>query len=108
VPSVEVDVEVMRLARMAVEAGIGGLVCSGNEAGRVRAALGGLGALKLVVPGVRFSDSEAQDQARVVSPRQAVRAGADFVVIGRPVTNATDPAAAMRRLQSELEVALNE
>ncbi|MGQ0643582.1 MAG: orotidine-5'-phosphate decarboxylase [Gemmatimonadaceae bacterium] len=98
---VEMEREVLRLARVASDGGLGGLVCSGHEAGPVRNAVGN--ELKLVVPGVRFADaSAADDQTRVVTPAKAARAGADFVVIGRPITTAADPAAAFARLKSEL------
>lgn len=99
--------EVVRLARLAAAAGVRGLVCSGQEAARVRQDVGGA-QLALVVPGIRFADDAAHDQARVVTPREAVRAGADFVVVGRAVTAAPDPAAAMARLVAELKSALNE
>lgn len=103
---VGVEDEVVRLARLAAEAGVRGLVCSGQEAARVRQELGSR--LSLVVPGIRFSDDAVDDQARVVTPAAAVRAGADFVVVGRAVTGAPDPAAAMTRLVAELKSALNE
>ena len=96
----------VRLARLAAEAGVGGIVCSGQEAARVRQELGSR--LSLVVPGIRFADDAVDDQARVVTPAAAVRAGADFVVVGRAVTGAPDPAAAMTRLVAELKSALNE
>jgi orotidine-5'-phosphate decarboxylase len=102
---VSVEDEVVRLARLAAEAGVGGLVCSGREAARVRQELGTR--VSLVVPGIRFADDAADDQARVVTPGVAVQAGADFVVVGRPVTAAADPAAAMARLNAELKSALN-
>jgi orotidine-5'-phosphate decarboxylase len=103
---VSVEDEVVRLARIAAAAGVGGLVCSGREGARVRQELGT--GLSLVVPGIRFADDGADDQARVVTPGGAVRAGADFVVVGRAVTAASDPAAAMARLVAELKSALNE
>ena len=102
----DLEHEVLRLARSAVDAGIRGLVCSGNEAARVRAELGD--AMRLVVPGIRFADGGAQDQSRVVTPAAAARAGADYVVIGRSVTAAQDPVAAMLRVNAELQSALNE
>ncbi len=102
----DVEQEVLRLARTAADAGIRGLVCSGSEAVRVRSELGG--AMKLVVPGIRFADGSTQDQARVVTPAAAARAGADYVVIGRAVTAAEDPVAAMLRIKTELQSALNE
>lgn len=104
--TVDVEGEVVRLARMAADVGVGGLVCSGREAARVRREVGP--GLKLVVPGIRFADGSAHDQARVMTPAAAAKAGADYLVIGRAVTGAADPIAAMRRLKSELDSALNE
>ena len=83
---------VVRLAKLAVEAGAGGLVCSPHEVAAVRAAVGP-GPL-LVVPGVRPTGSALGDQARVATPEVAVRAGADVIVLGRPLRDAPDPAAA--------------
>jgi orotidine-5'-phosphate decarboxylase len=103
---VDVEEEVLRLARLAVDAGVGGFVCSGHEAAAVRKELGRH--LALVVPGIRFAQGASHDQARVVTPADAARAGADYVVIGRAVTAAADPVDAMRRLNAELKSALNE
>ncbi len=103
---VDVQDEVLRLARLAVDAGVGGFVCSGHEAAAVRKELGRQ--LLLVVPGIRFSEGASHDQARVVTPADAVRAGADYVVVGRAVTAAADPVEAMQRLSAELNSALKE
>jgi orotidine-5'-phosphate decarboxylase len=84
--------QVLRLARLAVAAGADGLVCSPREVAPLRAALGEGPAL--VVPGVRPAGSAADDQARTATPEEMAAAGADFVVVGRPITKATDPAAA--------------
>jgi orotidine-5'-phosphate decarboxylase len=84
--------QVLRLARLAVAAGADGLVCSPREVAPIRDALGG--APVLVVPGVRPAGSAADDQARTATPEEIAEAGADFVVVGRPVTRAADPAAA--------------
>jgi len=91
---------VVRLARLAVEAGAGGLVCSPQEVAAVRAAVGP-GPL-LVVPGVRPAGSARGDQARVATPADAVRAGADLIVVGRPLRDAPDPVAAARAIAAEL------
>jgi orotidine-5'-phosphate decarboxylase len=85
---------VLRLADLAVSSGIGGIVCSANEAAAVRARLGK--DVVLVTPGVRMPGGEAGDQKRVVTPSEAVARGADYIVVGRPVTRAKDPAAAAR------------
>lgn len=84
--------QVLRLARLAVAAGADGLVCSPREVAPLRAALGDGPAL--VVPGVRPAGSAADDQARTATPEEMAAAGADFVVVGRPITKAADPAAA--------------
>jgi len=92
--------QVVRLARLAMAAGADGLVCSPHEVAPIRAALGQ--APLLVVPGVRPAGSALGDQARVATPRDAVAAGADWIVLGRPLTQAADPAAAARAIAAEL------
>ena len=94
------EAAVVRLARLAVGAGAGGLVCSPHEVAAVRAAVGP-GPL-LVVPGVRPPGAEKGDQARVATPAEAVKAGADVVVIGRPLRLAPDPAQAARDIAATL------
>jgi len=84
--------QVLRLARLALGAGIEGLVCSPHEIAPLRDMFGE--APVLVVPGVRPEASEAGDQKRVMTPRDASLAGADWIVVGRPITGAPDPAAA--------------
>ncbi|HEX9399294.1 MAG TPA: orotidine-5'-phosphate decarboxylase [Anaeromyxobacter sp.] len=91
---------VVRLARLAVGAGAGGLVCSPHEVRAVRAAVG-TGPL-LVVPGVRPPGAEKGDQARVATPSEAVAAGADIIVVGRPLRDAADPVAAARQIAATL------
>jgi orotidine-5'-phosphate decarboxylase len=92
--------EVRRLASTAADACAYGVVCSGLEAGMVREAFGGR--LATLVPGVRLAGGAAQDQARVVTPRAAARAGARYIVIGRPVTASSDPRAAMAEVLTDL------
>ncbi|MBA4071589.1 MAG: orotidine-5'-phosphate decarboxylase [Gemmatimonas sp.] len=92
--------EVLRLARAADAAGAHGIVCAGSEVAEVRAAHGGR--LRTLVPGIRLGGTPAHDQARVMTPREAAAAGASYVVIGRTVTAAEDPPAAMRRVLAEL------
>jgi orotidine-5'-phosphate decarboxylase len=94
------EAAVVRLARLAVGAGAGGLVCSPQEVEAVRAAVGA-GPL-LVVPGVRPAGAARGDQARVATPAAAVRAGADVIVVGRPLREGNDPAAAARRIAAEI------
>jgi orotidine-5'-phosphate decarboxylase len=83
---------VLRLARLAVDAGARALVCSAQEVAAVRAAVGP--DVILITPGVRPVGAATQDQARVATPEQAIAAGADLLVLGRPITGAPDPAAA--------------
>ena len=90
----------MRLARLALGAGADGLVCSPHEVTMLRDALGA--APVLVVPGVRPAGVEIGDQKRVMTPRQAAAAGADWIVVGRPITRAADPAAAAAAIAAEL------
>lgn len=91
---------VVRLARLAVDAGAHGLVCSPLEVAAVRAALGARPLL--VVPGVRPAGTARGDQARVATPQEAIRAGADVLVLGRPLRDAPDPAAAARAIARDL------
>ncbi len=92
--------QVLRLARLALSAGAHGLVCSPHEVAMLRDALGAVPVL--VVPGIRPGGSPAGDQARTMAPRAAVDAGADWIVVGRPVTTAVDPAAAAAAIASEI------
>ena len=97
--------QVLRLGRLATEAGLRGLVCSPLEIAPLRAALPGKNAL--VTPGIRPRDAKADDQTRVMTPAEAARAGASYIVVGRPVFQAPDPAAAARSILTELETAGN-
>ncbi|MDX2221982.1 MAG: orotidine-5'-phosphate decarboxylase [Rhodospirillaceae bacterium] len=92
--------QVRRLAELARRAGLDGVVCSPHEAAVLRADLGP--AFKLVTPGVRPAWAAANDQKRIMTPAEAVASGADYVVIGRPITHADDRAAAARRIAGEL------
>jgi len=97
--SVDVGDEVLRLAELAAEAGAHGIVCSGREARAVHERFGK--DLRVLVPGVRAAGGAAQDQARVVTPRDAAQAGASYVVVGRMVTAAPDRSAAMAAVRAE-------
>lgn len=94
-----VEEQVVRLGRMAVEAGADGLVCSPKEIGPLRNALGA--SPILVVPGIRPAGSAMGDQKRVMTPREAVEAGASYIVVGRAITGAGDPAAAAASIAAE-------
>jgi orotidine-5'-phosphate decarboxylase len=87
-------------ARQAREVGLDGLVCSGEEAASVRAVAGS--ALRLVTPGIRPMGSEAGDQKRIMTPARAIAAGADYLVVGRPVVEAKDPKAAAEAIIAEI------
>lgn len=97
---VSVEAEVERLAGLAAEAGVHGIVCSGEEAARVRERYGDR--LAPLVPGIRFADGAVHDQVRVVTPSGAVGAGARYLVLGRAVTAAGDPRGAMERVRREM------
>jgi orotidine-5'-phosphate decarboxylase len=92
--------EALRLARLSQSSGLDGVVCSAAEAHVLRDALGA--DFKLVTPGIRPAGSASDDQARIVTPAQAVANGADYLVIGRPVTAAPDPLAALAAIDASL------
>ena len=91
---------VRRLAALAVGAGAGALVCSPREVAAVRGEVGP--GILLITPGVRPAGAERHDQARVATPEEALRAGADLLVIGRPITGAPDPGAAASAIAAPL------
>ena len=92
--------QVLRLARLAMAAGADGLVCSAHEAAMLRDSLGA--GPVLVVPGIRPAGSGVGDQARTMTPSEAAQAGADWIVVGRPITASPDPAAAAAAIAQEL------
>ena len=95
-----VQPEVVRLARLARESGVGGVVASVWEAASIKEDLGS--DLVVVTPGIRLAGDGAHDQARVSTPAEAVAAGVDYLVIGRSVTRAPNPAEALRRVHQEM------
>ena len=95
--------QVRRLAELAKLSGLDGVVCSPLEAEMLRRDLGP--DFKLVTPGVRPNWADANDQKRIMTPLEAVQAGASYLVIGRPITGAQDPAAAAARIALELKPA---
>jgi orotidine-5'-phosphate decarboxylase len=89
---------VLGLARLAAESGLDGVVCSAHEVGALRPLQPEGRSWTLVTPGIRPAGSPTHDQRRVMTPAQALRAGADYLVIGRPITEAPDPAAALEQV----------
>lgn len=100
--SIDVRELVVRRARSAAKAGCSGVVCSGKEAAAVRRACPHL---TVVTPGIRLPHAEknADDQRRVTTPARAVAAGADYLVIGRPIRDAPDPLTAVRKITRQVE-----
>jgi len=96
----DVGIEVERLARTSVAAGLRGVVASGQEITLLRGALGP--EPWIVVPGIRPAGDALGDQARTVTPAEAVRGGATHLVVGRPITGARDPVGAFQRVREEL------
>jgi orotidine-5'-phosphate decarboxylase len=90
-----------RLARLTRECGLDGVVCSAQEAPRIRDAVGS--DFVLVTPGIRLANAAADDQARVVTPIEAVRNGSHYLVIGRPITQSPDPAATLDAIRQQLQ-----
>ncbi|MDD6058617.1 MAG: orotidine-5'-phosphate decarboxylase, partial [Clostridiales bacterium] len=90
-----IDETVMHYAENAREAGLDGVVCSPLEAGKVHKRCGE--DFLTITPGVRFADGEMGDQKRVTTPAKARELGSDYIVVGRPITEAEDPVAAYRR-----------
>jgi orotidine-5'-phosphate decarboxylase len=93
---------VQERARLAQDAGFDGIVASGKEAAALRERLRNF---LIVTPGIRLEGAEVHDQTRVVTPRSAVAAGADYLVIGRPITRAPDPRAAAQAIAEEIAAA---
>jgi orotidine-5'-phosphate decarboxylase len=96
--------QVVLLAKMGLEAGIDGFVCSPQEVAALRALAGPGGVL--VTPGIRPAGADKGDQQRIATPAQAMRQGADYLVVGRPITQAVDPARAAEAILKEIAGAL--
>lgn len=92
--------QVLHLARLAQASGLDGVVCSAQEAPMLRAALGN--DFLLVTPGIRPTGADVGDQSRIMTPARAIEAGADYLVIGRPITQADHPVAALQTIQQEI------
>ncbi|MGA2347033.1 MAG: orotidine 5'-phosphate decarboxylase / HUMPS family protein, partial [Candidatus Sulfotelmatobacter sp.] len=95
-----VEDSVVRLATIALANGCQGVVASAREAARLRAELGD--AFTIVTPGVRPAGSAVGDQVRVVTPAEAIASGASYIVVGRPITEAADPAAEARAILGQI------
>lgn len=98
--NVNIKKEVLDLARAAKESGLDGVVASAQEAGAIREELGK--DFLIVTPGVRPAKADVQDQKRVATPQEAVKNGASFIVVGRPITESKDPAGAVREILREI------
>jgi orotidine-5'-phosphate decarboxylase len=96
---IEPQEQVLRLAALAEKAGMDGLVCSALEAQALKSAHP---SLQLVTPGIRPAGSAQDDQRRILTPRQALDAGSDYLVIGRPISQAADPAKALAAVVAEI------
>lgn len=99
---VEPAVQVSRLAKLANEAGMDGVVCSAQEATMLRREIGS--DFLLVTPGIRPTGSDVGDQSRILTPARAIEAGADYLVVGRPITQADDPVTALQRINAEISI----
>lgn len=95
---------VVQAALTARDAGLDGVTASARDCARIKAACGT--EFRVLTPGIRPSGAAAGDQVRVATPRQAVRAGADYLVVGRPITAAPDPVEAARKVQAEMDRAV--
>lgn len=104
--SVNTKEQAIALAKMAKDAGLAGVVCSGQEASDIRAAVGD--DFLLVTPGIRLPSSDVGDQKRVATPGNAIKAGADYLVIGRDITTAENPVEAIGNIASQIQTALDE
>jgi orotidine-5'-phosphate decarboxylase len=94
--------QVLRLSRLAASSGMDGVVASPHEVNQVRAAIVSRDFM-IVTPGVRPAETAFNDQKRVMTPAQAIAAGADYIVVGRPITNAADPVEATKRIVAGME-----
>ncbi len=95
-----VDENVSRLAHLTHQCGLNGVVCSALEAKSLRSLTNTH--FKLVTPGIRFGDSTTEDQKRIATPRFAIEQGADYLVVGRPITQAANPMAVIERIEEEI------
>jgi orotidine-5'-phosphate decarboxylase len=92
--------QVLNLAKLTQQSGLDGVVCSAREATHLKQQLGQ--DFKLITPGIRLTDSASDDQRRIVSPAQAIEQGSDYLVIGRPITQAENPMHMLQKINSSL------
>jgi orotidine-5'-phosphate decarboxylase len=97
----DMDAAVLRYASLVSEAGLDGVVCSAEEAPKLKARFGK--SFQLVTPGIRIANDAKGDQSRVVTPADAIKLGADYLVIGRSITQSKDPVATLRKINNELQ-----
>jgi orotidine-5'-phosphate decarboxylase len=97
--------QVVRLAQLTHSSGLDGVVCSAQEVAAIRAAV--KGNFALVTPGIRPATAEQGDQRRIMTPADAISAGSDYLVIGRPITQAADPASVAAAVEKEVRMALS-
>lgn len=97
--------QVVRLAKLTLSSGLDGVVCSAQEVAAIRAAIEQ--PFALVTPGIRPADAEQGDQRRIMTPGEAIRTGSDYLVIGRPITQASSPKDVAERIQQEVTAALS-
>lgn len=102
--AVSPESQVLRLAALAESSGLDGVVCSPRESAAIRARAGA--GFRLVTPGVRPATASLDDQKRVMTPGDAIRAGSDYLVVGRPITAAADPLASLAAINAEVQAAL--
>ncbi|MBB1420901.1 orotidine-5'-phosphate decarboxylase [Pseudoalteromonas sp. SG43-7] len=93
--------QVIYLAKLAKESGLDGVVCSAQEAKQLKSLLGN--DFKLVTPGIRPAGSDAGDQKRIMTPKQAIEDGSDYLVVGRPITQAADPVATLKEINDSIK-----
>lgn len=93
--------QVIYLAKLAKESGLDGVVCSAQEAKKLKAELGEN--FKLVTPGIRPAGSDAGNQKRIMTPKQAIEDGSDYLVVGRPITQAADPVAVLKEINDSIK-----
>lgn len=99
------DENVVRLARLAEQSGMNGVVCSPLEVERLKQSCGE--GFQFITPGIRPAGSQTNDQKRITTPVDALRSGADYLVIGRPITAASDPLVALQAINSEIQTAFS-